>query len=37
VGGTAQIQSAQGTILLQGVAVLEIGAGLDYSGADFVF
>jgi hypothetical protein len=26
-----------GTILLQGVAVSEIGAGLDYSGADFVF
>ncbi|RBI82233.1 hypothetical protein DRV85_18880, partial [Rhodosalinus halophilus] len=37
VGGTAQIQSSQGTILLQGIAVLEIGVGLAYSGEDFVF
>jgi Ca2+-binding RTX toxin-like protein len=37
VGGTAQIQMDANTILLNGVAFINVGVGLAYSADDFIF
>lgn len=36
-GGTAEIRAGDNAILLTGVAFVDVGAGLDYSEADFLF